>query len=275
MKTIGIIGHGFVGGAIARGLSLWSNISIYDIDPKKSTHSFEEVCNSDFVFLCLPTPMKKDGSTDLSIIDETCKQISNLNNKNSIYIVKSTVPIGTIDLLCHKYNIKIIHNPEFLTARNADIDFITPSRTILGGDPALTGTVRDFFAERFPGNNIIEMKAKESEAVKYIANTFFAIKVMFFNEAFLGLKEHNIDWDKVMSGVLTDGRIGVSHYQVPGHDGDYGYGGLCFPKDICSFIKQIEEFGFDPLMLKACWEQNLKIRSNRDWENHPSATSKE
>ncbi|KKL09140.1 hypothetical protein LCGC14_2568840 [marine sediment metagenome] len=264
---IGIVGAGFVGRAIARGFSLTADVKIYDKDPKRSAHSFEEICNSDFIFLCLPTPMEhaEGGKADLTIIYSVCQQVKDCGT-NGIMIIKSTVPIGTTRTLREKFGLQIIHNPEFLTARNANIDFITPARTILGGTKDLTHQVAKLFADRFPGNNIFEMTSNESEAVKYIANCFFAVKVIYFNEVFLGLKQaFGLNWEKVMEGVLTDGRIGVSHYDVPGHDGKLGFGGYCFPKDICALIHQLESSGFDPKLLNAAWEQNKLIRPEMDW----------
>lgn len=273
--SIGVIGNGFVGGAIARGFSLTAEVKIYDKDPKRSAHSFEEVCNSEYIFLCLPTPMThvEGGKTDLRIVNSVCQQIKN-HGTEAILIIKSTVPIGTTENLRQEHGLKIIHNPEFLTARHADIDFITPARTILGGIESLTQPVAALFAERFPGNNILEMTSNESEAVKYIANCFFSVKVIYFNEVFLGLKEaFGLDWEKVMGGVLTDGRIGISHYDVPGHDGRYGFSGACFPKDICSLIFQLESVKFDPKLLKAAWEQNKEVRPEMDWGRIESAVS--
>lgn len=272
---IGIVGAGFVGGAIARGFALTADVKIYDKDPKRSPHSLEDVCKSEFIFLCLPTPMvhAEGGEADLSIIHSVCQQMKDIDIKGTL-IIKSTVPIGTTEKLRKKYDLRIIHNPEFLTARNADIDFITPARTILGGTRNLTCRVATLFADRFPGTNIFEMDSNESEAVKYIANCFFAVKVIYFNEVFLGLKKaFNLDWEKVMEGVLTDGRIGISHCDVPGHDGQYGFSGACFPKDICALISQLEEVNFDPKLLKAAWEQNKAIRPEMDWGRIPSAVS--
>jgi len=272
--NIGIVGAGFVGGAIARGFALQANVKIYDKDPNRQVHSFEEVCGSDYIFLCLPTPMERvdGGKADLSIIHAVCGQLQ--NNTNGTVILKSTIPIGTTKLLADKYELKMVHNPEFLTARNADIDFITPARTILGGPKDLTAPLREVFANRFPGTNVLEMTSNESEAVKYVANCFFALKVIYFNEVYLGMKEaYDLDWDTVMGGVMTDGRIGVSHHEVPGFDGKFGFGGACFPKDICALIAQLEENGFDPKVLKAAWEQNKTVRPDLDWGRIPGAVS--
>lgn len=272
---IGIVGAGFVGGAITRGFGLQADVKIFDKDPTRAVHSFEEVCQQDFIFLCLPTPMMHvdGGQADLSIVNSVCQQIKG-QGTSGILIIKSTVPIGTTKRLSLEHGLNIIHNPEFLTARNADIDFLTPARTILGGNTALTEQVAKLFRMRFPGTNILQMTSNESEAVKYVANCFFAIKVIYFNEVFLGLKDtFQLDWDRVMGGVLTDGRIGVSHCDVPGHDGKLGFGGACFPKDICALISQIEDAGFDPKVLKAAWEQNKAVRPEMDWGRIPSAVS--
>lgn len=274
--TIGIIGNGVLGSAISHGFQLQCNVRIYDRDPLKATHTLEETCDADFVFLCLPSPMtiKEGGPTDLTIINNVCQKISSLGLLKPIYILKSTVPIGTTENMRNKYGLRIVHSPEFLTARNADIDFITTTRTILGGDSTLTQQVAPLFENRFPGHSIIYMESNESEAAKYILNAFFMVKVLFFNEMKLGLeKQYNLDWETVLKGVLTDGRIGISHYQVPGHDGKVGCGGFCFSKDICSIIDQISSKGFDPIMLKACWEQNKRLRPEMDWADSPSGVT--
>ena len=90
--------------------------------------------------------------------------------------------------------------------------------------------------------NTFLMDSESTEMIKYIANCFFAVKVSYFNEVKLLCDKMDIDYDQVMGGVLSDGRIGVSHFEVPGHDGKPGFGGTCFPKDINSFINLGEFF---------------------------------
>jgi len=247
---IGIVGNGFVGSAICKGLNHYHDVKIYDINETKSAHPFEETIRQDIVFVCLPTPMFNDTlSSDTSyVVDFFNTVITHDYNSQTIFVIKSTVPIGTTDHICKKYKpLRIVHSPEFLTARSAAIDFITPSRNIVGGE--------------------------ESEFVKYFANSFFATKVSFFNEMFLLSNKLNLSWDKIVGGVMSDGRIGISHYQVPGHDGDFGFGGTCFPKDINAFIDTFENEGIDPVLLKAVWNRNLSIRKNKDWEKSTSAVT--
>lgn len=237
MTTIGIVGRGFVGTAVAKGFAQFEETKIYDIDPRRATHDFKEVINCDFVFLCLPTPMvdAKGGSADLTILENCIKKIFEIEDRNphTIFIIKSTVPVGTTERLCNQNATHyIVHCPEFLTARSALIDFICPARNIVGYVNATIGLkVKGLLQRRFPGTPCYTMRASESEMVKYVANCFFATKVMFFNEMRLITDELGLDWDRILEGVMSDGRIGTSHYQVPGHDGDVGFGGTCVLPD--------------------------------------------
>ena len=277
-KSIGIVGGGFVGGSISRGfIEYVDSMRIYDINPKLSTHSFDEVVSSDFVFVCLPTPMTNvdGGDADLSIIEEFFDRVfSSTHSSKSIFIIKSTVPVGTTSRLCKKYKTdKILHSPEFLTARCALIDFITPARNIVGGIGSSSVDLKQLYDYRFPGAETMIMTSDESEMVKYMANTFFTTKVLFFNEMRLLSDKIDLDWDRIMRGVLSDGRIGQSHHKVPGPDGHRGVGGACFSKDINALIKTFEKNDLDPKILKAVWEQNLHVRKDRDWASIKSAVS--
>lgn len=275
--VVSVVGVGFVGQSVARGLNLFAKIKTYDVDPRKSANSFEDAMNADLIFVCLPTPMEtaEGGACDLSIIESFFQKASEAAiSRNTIFIIKSTVPVGTTSYLENKYKLRIVHNPEFLTARSALIDFLTPARNIVGGnDKEAVETVSKFLQNRFPGIACYTMKPEESELVKYIANCFFATKVIFFNEMRLLSDKLNLDWDKLIQGVISDGRIAKSHYEVPGHDGDRGVGGFCFPKDINALISTFEKNNLEPLQLKATWEQNKRVRKNWDWAVSPSAVS--
>ncbi len=272
---LGIIGKGFVGNAIFQGLNHYYNLKVYDIDPKRSTNTFEEVIGCDLVFLCVPTPMYKDtGECDLSYIESIFEKASE-TSLSCVFVIKSTVPVGTTKKLNEKYkNIKIIHSPEFLTARTAATDFICPSRHIVGGE-AENGTnqLKQIYEERFPGVPCYITTSDESEFIKYFANCFFATKVSYFNEMAIFARARGLNWNRIIEGVMSDGRIGISHHQVPGCDGNFGFGGTCFPKDINALIKSFEKSGANPIMLKAAWERNLSVRNKKDWETSKSAVS--
>ena len=278
MSNIGILGNGFVGSAISSGFGLHAKIRIYDKDPNKSTHNLSEVVNqSDFIFVSVPTPMnkKKNGVMDTSIIDSVFDEVVNRNERtDNIFIVKSTVIPGTMEGLIERYpQLNIIHSPEFLTERNARLDFIKASRVILGGEPELTNKVEGLFRERFPFVKIIQTDVGTAQFIKYMANCFFATKVSFMNEMRQAANKLSVDWNQVMNGFVSDGRIGNSHLDVPGHDGSLGFGGKCFPKDINAFINLFESIGIDPTVMKAAWDKNLEVRQNHDWEKIKGAVS--
>ena len=102
--------------------------------------------------------------------------------------------------------------------------------------------------------------------IKYFTNCFLATKVSFANEIYGICQKLELDYDKVIEYSLGDKRIGNSHLNVPGPDGDFGFGGHCFPKDLSAIIKLSEDLGSTNNLLKSVKKTNDKVRKNRDWE---------
>jgi UDPglucose 6-dehydrogenase len=102
--------------------------------------------------------------------------------------------------------------------------------------------------------------------VKYVTNSFLATKVSFANEMYQICEGMDIDYDKVIEYATYDKRLGKSHWSVPGPDGDFGYGGHCFPKDVKALIEVANDKSIFPLMLIATDEKNDQVRKNKDWE---------
>lgn len=275
--SIGIIGNGFVGSAIANGFALHANVRIYDVNPERSTHSFTEtVNNSDVMFLSVPTPMKMtNGEIDLSIMDSAVSDIANANKRHdNVLVIKSTVVPGTVEKYVDQYpGLNIVFSPEFLTERAATLDFINASRVVLGGNTENVEKVESVFRSRFPYKRIIKTDLTTAQFTKYMANCFFSTKISFMNEMKQAADAMSVDWEKAMEGFVADGRIGNSHLDVPGHDGSLGFGGKCFPKDLNAFIKSLESSGVSPTVLKAVWEKNMEVRKYHDWLEIDGATS--
>jgi len=268
MKTIGIIGQGFVGTAVNEGLAKHYNIETYDIAKDSTCDSLEELYyKSTMIFLCLPTPMEKDGSCHLGIIEPILEELNVLGKM--IVVVKSTIPPGTTEKWNQKYtNIDIVFNPEFLTEANSIEDFKNQNRIIVGGTRPATTKVARVFRKVFPKVPIIKTGSTYAEMVKYITNCFLATKVSFANEMYEICEYLDIDYDKVIEYAKHDDRLGYSHWNVPGPDGDFGYGGHCFPKDVKALISIAMELDSDikPVMLQATNDKNNSVRTNRDWE---------
>ena len=278
-QKIGVVGNGFVGAAVKFGFSPQvgcdAEVRVYDINPSKSTHELEETVNkSDFVFLSVPTPANSDGSINIDILESALSDINEVSEVDNYILIRSTVVPGTTWALQEKFsNLNLLFNPEFLTERSANFDFINQSRFIIGsgdsdksalGSKLFSQLIRDRFGESV---SVLECTYETAEMIKYMSNCFFATKVSFLNEMYQIAKKCEVNWQQAVDGFVADGRIGHSHLNVPGHDGKFGFGGSCFPKDIQAMIDFSETMGVDAKVLKAVWKKNLEIRPEQDWKN--------
>ena len=274
---IGIVGQGFVGSAIREGLKNFYEVLTYDIDSEKCNSTHEEVCdNSDIVFVCIPTPMRKDGSCDTRLLESVVGQIDQRcelrKNDAPVLVVKSTVPPGTTSRInSQTQTCKVIFSPEFLTEANSFEDFKNQTRIVLGDNPdencVAAKKVKQMFRKAFPDIPIVITKHETAEMVKYFTNCFLASKVIFANQMYEMCKVTGIDYDKVVEYALYDKRIGTSHLSVPGPDGDLGFGGHCFPKDLSAMIYFAKENSLYPNFLMAVEESNSIYRTDKDWES--------
>ncbi len=262
---VGIIGFGFVGESQAFAFAPVADIKIFDIDPTKATHTIDEVLSQDFIFVCIPTPMKENGEQDLSYIENFFGGIG-LHNTNAIFILKSTVLPGTTKRLSKEYPFNIVFCPEFLTEKNAKLDMLTQSRIILGGYIDLTLKVESLFEARFGNKHYILTDSTSAELIKYMSNNFLTVKTAFFNEYYDLANELDANWNTIVEGVTSDPRIGNSHSKVPGHDGKRGFGGTCFPKDINAMIEYSKTKNVEMNTLEAAWKTNLRVRPEQDWK---------
>ena len=276
-QKIGIFGNGFVGSAVQFGFSPSTGcdceVRVYDKDPLKSVDTIEETVNkSDFIFLSVPTPSNKDGSMNLDIVEQALQDISEVNERDdNVVLLRSTVVPGTTRKLQSKYTkLNIVFNPEFLTERSAKYDFINQSRIIVGGGEGHAfevGATADLFRWRFGDSvSIIETDWETAELIKYMSNCFFTTKISYMNEMYQLANKCEADWEVVLDGFFRDGRVGHSHMNVPGHDGKFGFGGSCFPKDIQAILHFGESLGLNLNTIKGAWKTNLEVRPERDWE---------
>ena len=263
--NIGIIGQGYVGTAIKIGFKEHYNVETYDkFDLVKSTRSTikDIVDRTDIIFVCVPTPMRKDGTCYTGIVEEVIREI-NETADGQIIVIKSTIPPGTTDRINKEYTRStVIFNPEFLTEANFLEDFKNQSRIILGGDRKGTNKLRQVYSKVFPHATIVKTGSKTAEMVKYFINCFLATKVSFANEMYSVCEQVGIDYDKVVEYATYDERLGKSHWAVPGPDEDFGFGGHCLPKDLSAIINEFKTYG----LLESVEQVNDQVRENRDWE---------
>jgi UDPglucose 6-dehydrogenase len=281
---IGIIGQGFVGNAINHKFKkryeifaydkLWGHVRSFnngvELRHKSGTNAKKVVEESDIIFVCLPTPMYMDtGECDINIVRDAILELDKHASELGVFkivIIKSTVPPGTTELInSFCTHLKVCFSPEFLTEANAVEDFNNQDRIVIGSD-FKDYRIQHMFKSVFPKAKIFNIKSKEAEMIKYTANLFLATKVSFFNDIYDICDELDVNYKKVVEIATTDKRIGASHYQVPGPDGDRGFGGHCFPKDTAAIIHIADKKNIDVPTIKGMWETNKKVRNNKDWE---------
>ena len=263
IMKIGIIGYGFVGKALAAGLT--EDVDVFKVDPLLNTtiHNLIDF-NPDAIFICVPTPMKEDFSQDISILKEVLNEINQLNFK-SLVVLKSTVLpnyIKEIEDLMPKF----IFNPEFLREKHANQDFIDSKLIVFGGKEKPSKVLAEIYKNhtKCVSTDYVFTDAISASLIKYTINSFLATKVSFFNELnklFIdsGTEEN---WNNFINAISKDRRIGKSHMQVPGHDGRLGFGGACLPKDSQAFSIYADSKNIDLNILKSAIKSNNIIRAS-------------
>ena len=268
--NIGVIGQGFVGNAIYQKFKKYYKVFTYDLQLKLCNSDLEEILQRcKIIFVCLPTPMNKDGSCNLDILEGALKEINDQTTiDDRIVVIKSTIIPGSTDKYNNTYkNIEIVFNPEFLTEANAIDDFENQNRILLGGSVKATTKLKQLYSAVFRNTpKIIKTDAKSAELVKYVTNTFLSTKVSFANEMYKICEALELDYDKIIEMATLDPRLGDSHWGVPGPDGDFGYGGHCFPKDLDAILSLCRDLNINTNVLKATKATNNEVRNNRDWE---------
>jgi UDPglucose 6-dehydrogenase len=253
---LGIVGGGTVGHATARAyFGHVEEVRVYDVVDERRTHSLDETLDCGLVMVCLPTP-QKEGSLecDTSAVDNFFRVRHGAHRRDVNWVLRSTVPVGTTRRLRERYDLpNLVHSPEFLSARTAALDAQMPARNVIGSERGLAScgpetavtanpvALHNLYARRFPGVPIHHMTSDESEAVKLFQNAFSAVKIACFNEFHAFASRLGLDWPRVREALLAGGWISPAHTQVPGPDGKFGFGGACLPKDLASFVHQMEQ----------------------------------
>jgi nucleotide sugar dehydrogenase len=256
-SKVGIVGLGFVGDAIRRNCEGVFNVICVDIDPNKSTGTYQDLLDCEAVFVCVPSPNKPNGDCDVSILNAVLYLLKDYKN---VIISKTTAPPKAYEKLQQVYP-NLVHVPEFLTAANAVRDFSSQSEVIIGGSVlAYQHEANRILSQIQPIKNVAYCSIGEAALTKYIVNSYLATKVVFMNEMNQLSAAHNYDWDRIRSMLRMDGRIGLSHTQVPGPDGLYGFGGHCFPKDTTTLVRFADKLGVGLSVLKSALKKNLMLR---------------
>lgn len=248
---------GVVGAALVKTLRFVDYEVLCNDVVDENSDSIEKIKeDAEVVFLCLPTPRYENGDVDLSYLHSVLKS---LEGYKGIVVVKSTVVPGTCKMFQDKYGFRIVHNPEFLTAANADFDSINPEKLIVGCSDEKDGyTVVNIFDEfKKQGMTVFLTDFETAEMCKYASNIFLAMKVSFANELFDICEKVGADYDEVSESLIIDNRVGHYGFMITP---ERGWGGMCFPKDLSAFRFFCNEKNLSFLMLDATWLANEKVR---------------
>lgn len=271
MSKVGIIGGGVVGGAVK---NFFHDAPIYD--KYKSLDPISEVARSRFIFICVPTP-STNGRFDGSMMDDAVENaVTHLDRPaEQLIVIKSTVLPGTTQKYQDKYpEANFAFNPEFLRDKTANEDFVKTDRQLVGytaktkGSPLLDELLETL--PRAPYERILPSPAVE--LIKYAANTFLAMQVVFANQIYDLCQAIGADYDQVKGVVLADKRIGKSHWEVMHTEQSLastkgeayrGYGGKCFPKDVNGLIEAGRNLGVNVALLEEARRLNLALNGGK------------
>jgi nucleotide sugar dehydrogenase len=259
--TMAIVGHGFVGKAVDYGFPDANCIKTI-IDPKYGTSvSALNGKNIDVSFVCVPTPMNSDAKIDVNILVSVVQDL--LNYTTGLIVIKSTV---TPDILLKfEKNENVIYNPEFLTEKAANEDFVNPFMHVFGGSRDKTELLEQIYLNYSQCKScpVYHMTAIEASFVKYAMNGFLASKVLWFNQLYDIIEKFGGNYNVIRNAIGTDPRIGHSHTIVPGpSDNLKGFSGSCFPKDTAAFVMFARDQGVPFTVLEEVVRRNQDYRTS-------------
>lgn len=278
---IGIIGYGVVGKCVHAAFEERCRLHVYDPAYPEDSNAFEGSpdavwAKAEFIFICVPTPQRVEpgeygGPFDGTAVDHCMASMgAQADNLSRTVILTSTILPSRITQYQGKWpHLRLVVCPEFCRQETALDDYLNPRFRILGGGESDTKAVQDLFS-RFSACTPCPVgfcDAVGAALVKYMNNTFLATKVSMLNQ-FHELWERSgctMEWAELMEAWHLDDRLGHSHHQVPGPDGDRGWGGKCYPKDVNALLLEAKDLGVELSILEEAWNYNLSVRRKIDW----------
>jgi nucleotide sugar dehydrogenase len=260
-NKIAVIGKGYVGSAFAEFIGSHYEVVAYDLKDAPAEYPKAEIDACRMAVICVPTPMRpEDGSCDTAFVESALAKID-----SPLVLIKSTIPPGTTDRLKAETGKRIVFSPEYIGESKYNNPIYrkmsdTPFH-IVGGDKEDVAEVFNILEKvSGPHCTYYACSAVEAEVIKYMENSFLAMKVTFVNEFYEIAKTFDADWHRVREGWLLDERVGRAFTTV--FVDERGFGGKCLPKDTAAIINASENAGYTPEVLKAMVRFNHKIKAS-------------
>jgi len=256
MMKIGIVGIGFVGNALLKTFNE-KHIECLPYDKYKEIGSLLDTLKADIIFLCLPT-LLGDKGYNLESFNEILTFYNNNLYKGDIIIKSTCLPTTCSNFQKEYVNLKIYHNPEFLSSATAYEDFNNQKHIVIGG---YSEKLINLYKKYFPNSEISIMTTNESESLKIFANSFYAVKIQYFNELYdMCKKIDNCNYKTIVKGIIKNGWVSENHTSVPGSDGKLSFGGACFPKDTRALLSFLNDNNIRCEVLKGAVKENKEMR---------------
>jgi len=245
---IGIVGYGMVGKAVENGFCYATAIVS---DPQYNAISIKDICsaNPKAIFVCVPTPT---DHTEYSLLRGVLQEIKE-TGYTGLTVVKSTVLPQYIE------EFDVLYNPEFLSRATSFEDFVNPPMLLIGGNRA--EELLDIYRRlsRVDTQNAVLTNIQTASLAKYTMNSFYALKVTYMNSMYDVAYKMGVDWEDLTAILAKQPWMGTHHFQVPGPDGQRGFGGPCLPKDTKALV-----YEYDIAILKKVLELNDEFRDDND-----------
>ena len=253
---ITIAGFGNIGHFVYQVFSRISDVTIYD--PPKGLGSKSDLVDTDFVFICVPTAALPNGACDTSIVEEGVS----LAFPRQAIICHSTVAVGTTERLINAHSKPLVFVPEYAGESTNHLYRQLEERNffVLGGYEPAVSQVKDLFVSAYDHKPDFFINTPTvAELVKYMENSFLALKVGFCNEFFDLCTTVGADFETVRDIWVQDHRINQSHTEVTS---ERGYGGSCLPKDVAAVCNTARDLGSPMEILEALHSANIRHRTN-------------
>jgi UDPglucose 6-dehydrogenase len=260
--NIGILGYGFVGQAVAHAHKEVNDHLIIRDPLKGHPTPLSDFTQCEAIYVCLPTPSRDDGTCNTDILEQGLKDLLFVFINNPVPVIcKSTAPPSFYKKIQVEYP-NVIHCPEFLTATNHLYDYLNCNHFVLGGDYDWAVKAKKIISRGLPSlPDAFTIVSIETAALyKYMINGYLATKVTFMNDFKRLADAEGVDFKDLKYLAQFDKRIGQSHMSVPGPDGEYGWGGACFPKDVAAIIEEAISLDVDFELLDRVEAINKKHR---------------
>lgn len=272
---LGIIGFGFVGKGMYSSFkedvhAVYDphlDMEIFKDSPNPIAIKKEDFRDLDVVIISVMTKSNEDGSCDTSILEYSVKWLTEMN-PNCLVVVKSAVPPFEAQRIKDEYNCRLVISPEYLGESKYFIPYWKYPDTddikkhtfqVFGGDKKDTSQAVDLFIKHCgPEMQYLQTNLKTAALCKYMANSFFAMKVAFCNEWFDIAENYGVDYNELREVWAVDPRVGRQHTAV--FKNNRGYGGKCFPKDTKAIIHESTEMGYEPKIMKAMNDYNDQLK---------------